>query len=220
MVTDRRTLERAWTGRVERPPPEGPVLTRTTTQLLDSLRDTANAELWRVFDGRYRPVLVAFGLRRGLDHDEAHEAAQATLAQFAADYAAGRYDRSRGRLRSWIIGIAQNRIADLHRSRARRGPVRGESALVDLAGPDSADRDWENALRATILERALAILRQTSRFDERTIRAFELAAVRQVPAEAVASECGMSVDEVYVAKNRVIRRLREIVAQVTREFDD
>lgn len=194
--------------------------TRTTTQLLDSLRDTANAELWRVFDGRYRPVVAAFALRRGLDHDEAADAAQVTLAQFAADYAAGRYDRSRGRLSSWIIGIAQNRITDVLRTKARRGTPRGESAIVNLPDPATADRDWGHAVQNTILERALATLRQGSRFDERTIKAFELCAVRHVPPDAVAQECGMSVGDVYVAKNRVIRKLREIVAQVTQEFDE
>lgn len=194
--------------------------TRTTTQLLESLRDTGNAELWRVFDGRYRPVVVAFALRRGLDHDEAADAAQATLAQFAADYTAGRYDRTRGRLSSWIIGIAQNRITDALRTKARRGTPRGESGIVNLAEPGAADKDWDHAVQNTILERALVALRHGSRFDERTIKAFELCAVRQVPAEAVAQECGMSVSDVYVAKNRVIRKLRELVAQVTQEFDE
>ena len=38
--------------------------------------------------------------------------------------------------------------------------------------------------------------------------------------QQVAAECGMSVAEVYVAKNRAIKKLREIVALLTQEFDD
>jgi hypothetical protein len=53
--------------------------------------------------------------------------------------------------------------------------------------------------------------------DERGI---ELVALRGVPAQAAAEQCGMSVDEVYVAKNRVTRQLREIVTEMTKAYDD
>lgn len=199
------------------------LLTQTTTQLLDSLRDPENGRLWTLFDQRYRPVLLDFARKRGLGEEEASDVAQETLAQFASDYANGRYDRSRGRLSSWIIGIASNRIADAGRDARRRKVRRGDSALDNLAGDGSADpsddADWRESVRRVIFEQALANLRSGSRFDERTIRAFELAALRGVPPAASAEACGMTVDEVYVAKNRVIKKLRELVAQITLEFD-
>lgn len=196
------------------------MLTRTTTQILESLRNPGNRELWRVFDARYRPVLEAFAQRHGLDQDEAAEVAQTALAQFAQDYAAGRYDRGKGRLSSWIIGIAHNRVRDALRLRERRAAARGETVLASIPDEGAAGRHWEEAVEKVVLERALHALRTTTRFDERTLRAFDLCAIRGVPAEAVAAECGMSVAEVYVAKNRAIKKLREIVADFTREYDD
>jgi len=47
-----------------------------------------------------------------------------------------------------------------------------------------------------------------------------LCAIRNAPAEAAAEECGMTVAEVYVAKNRAIKKLREIVAEFTQEYDE
>lgn len=196
------------------------MLTRTTTQLLDSLRDPANAGLWQLFDERYRPVLMAFARRQGLDEDDAAEAAQATLAQFTADYQAGRYDRTRGRLSSWILGIARHRIVDVARARQRARRHRGESAIGATPEVIDEERLWEESRQRVVLERAMELLRTDTRLDERTIRAFDLCAIRNVPAEAAATECGMSVAEVYVAKNRAIKKLREIVARLTQEFDE
>lgn len=196
------------------------MVTRTTTQLLESLQDPANHAPWQDFDDRYRPVLVAFARSHGLSEEESAEVAQLALAQFAADFRAGAYQRDRGRLSSWLIGIARNRIADCGRAHQRRRQHRGESALINLADEPAASAAWEAARQKVIFARAMDVLRTDSRMGERTIRAFELCAVRNTPAEEAARECGMSVAEVYVAKNRAIKKLREIVADLTVEFDE
>ena len=196
------------------------MLPRTTTQLLESLKEPANEGLWTQFDERYRPVLAAFARGQGLTEDEAAEVAQLTLAQFASDYKAGSYNRSRGRLSSWILGIARNRIVDQGRARQKQPGQLGETALCSLEDDKTVTHAWETARQRVIFERALEVLRSDTRMDDRTIKAFELCAIRSAPAETAAEECGMTVAEVYVAKNRAIKKLREIVAQFTREFDE
>ena len=93
-------------------------LTRTTTALLEGLRDSENAILWEAFDRRYRPILVGFARNLGLDEVDAADVAQETLSRFVQEYREGRYDRSRGRLGAWLVGIARYRILDLRRKRA------------------------------------------------------------------------------------------------------
>lgn len=196
------------------------MLTRTTTQLLESLKDPSNQGSWSALDERYRPVLAAFARRLGLGEDDAAEVAQLTLSEFAAEYRAGRYDRSRGRLSSWMIGIARNRVADRARAMARQRQLRGESALAEVPDEGTVTEAWETARQKVVFERALAVLRSETRLNDRTILAFELCALRNTPPESAAAECGMTVAEVYVAKNRAIKKLREIVSQLTREFED
>lgn len=196
------------------------MFTRTTTQLLESLREPGNDALWAEFDDRYRPVLLAFARAQGLDADAASEVAQVTLAQFSRDFGAGRYARERVRLSSWILAIARHRLIDLKRAHQRRRIERGQSAVDDASDERGLADAWESARQRVILERAFAVLRSEQRLGERTIQAFELCALRRVPPEAAAVECGMSVAETYVAKNRAIKRLREIVAHITMEFDD
>jgi len=207
------------------------MFTHTTTQILDSLRQGENAEMWRLFDARYRPVVTAFSRRRGLAEQDAEEVAQQTLAHFVTDFAAGRYERSRGRLSSYIMGIASHRISDVHRRRAQQAGSRGESILAELAGPaegpasagasgGAEDAEWSQAQQRVILERALDLLRHSSRLDPRTVLAFELCTLRGVPAAAAAQECMMSIAELYVAKNRALKKLRELIAELTLEFDE
>ena len=195
--------------------------TRTTTQMLDDLHDKDNVVAWESFDARYRPILIAFAHRLGFAGDDAAELAQQTLAEFAQAYAQGRYQRGRGRLSSWLVGIASNVGSGLQR-RAARGPANTGDALLDDAWADERRLHdaWNRERERAIVIEALSILRDTSRVQANTMKAFELFAIRGVPAEEVAVQCGISVDAVYVIKNRLTGRLREIVQQLTITYDE
>ncbi|RJP41702.1 MAG: RNA polymerase sigma factor [Phycisphaerales bacterium] len=183
----------------------------TTSQLLEALHDRQNQDAWRECDARYRPIIVAFARKLGLDEADAADVAQETMTQFLSAYQAGQYDRTRGRLRSWIIAIAKFRIADLKRSQARRRQVRGESAFEEAPPDDAAlGAIWEEEVRQAVVRRSLEELRERSRMDPKTVRAFEMVALEQRSAAEVAAELGMTVNDVYVAKNRAIERLRKI----------
>lgn len=82
--------------------------TRTTTRLLDALREPSNEPAWAQIDARYRPVICGMAMRLGFSHADAEEIARRTLAEFVRVYRAGRYDLAKGRLSSWILGIAHH----------------------------------------------------------------------------------------------------------------
>ena len=84
------------------------MFTLTTTQLLEGLADPANQAVWQVFDARYRPVLLAFARRLDLSAEDAADVAQEALTRFMTALREGRFDRDRGRLRSWMVGIARH----------------------------------------------------------------------------------------------------------------
>ena len=99
--------------------------TTTTTQLLEALFGPGEEAVWREFDARYRPIIFAFARELGVAAEDAADVAQQTLTEFLRDYRAGKYDRRRGRLRAWIIGIARHRVLDTLRQRTRNQAVRG-----------------------------------------------------------------------------------------------
>ncbi|UYV12352.1 MAG: hypothetical protein NCW75_13755 [Phycisphaera sp.] len=165
--------------------------------------------------------MTAFAHRLGFAGDDAAEMAQQTLAEFARAYAQGRYQRGRGRLSSWLIGIASNVGSGLRR-RAARGPANTGDELLDDAWADQRllQDAWDRERERAIVIEAMSILRDTSRVQADTLRAFELFAIRGVPAEEVAAQCSISVDAVYVVKNRLTGRLREIVQELTVAYDE
>ncbi len=194
------------------------MLTRTTTALLDGLLDPADEETWRTFDHRYRPILVGFARRLGLPPEDAADAAQDTLAQFVGSYRAGKYDRDRGRLRSWIIGIARHCIYDIHQHRAT-DPKRGMSAISELPGESALNAMWDEQCEQEILRRGITELRQQTRTEQATIRAFEMLAFDgRKPAE-VARELSISLNDVYLAKHRCLKRLREILTHLEQLYE-
>ncbi len=201
-------------------PPSDPMLaTRTTTRLLDALKDLSNEPAWGHIDARFRPVIAGLARRLGLTESDAEEVSQQTLSEFVRAYREGRYDRTKGRLSSWILGIARNTALSLQRSR-RAGELVGDAAISAL--PDEAELRgiWTDERDRAILNQALGMLRDESAIDERTLLAFELVGLRGVPATEAAQRCRMTVDQVYVAKTRVTKRLKVLVADLTTAFEE
>lgn len=193
---------------------------QTTTELLAGLHEYGNRQAWDEFDRRYRPILVAFLKHMGLSDADAADVAQETLTCFVQDYREHKYDRNQGRLRSWLIGIARCRVADLRRSAGRRREFRGESAIEAVPDDTEADAMWDAEERRFIFEQAVNELRQTTRFSDQTMAAFDRVAIRQEPVETVAADLGLTPQEIYNVKNRVVEKLRSIVKKYEDGFLD
>lgn len=192
----------------------------TSTSLLESLKDSKNDAVWREFDARYRPILCAFARNMGLKPADAEEIAQKTLTEFVKAYQEGRYDRSKGRLSSWIISIARNHIAMMWRSNGRSKEKCGESALVVLRNRTRLTQIWTVERERFIFARAWETLHTTGRMSEKSLKAFELVAMHGTPPAAAAAVCGMTLEEVYIAKTRVTKRLREMVEELTAAYGE
>lgn len=193
--------------------------TSTTTWILERLHDPADAAVWRAFDGRFRPILVGFARRLGLNETDAADLAQETLASFVEAYRSGRYDRTKGRLRSWIIGIARHRLLDMRASANRRQGWRGHSAIERVPDDEHLTQIWESERQGAILSRAMEELRSSSRTSPQSIRAFELVVFEGQKPEDAAATLDMSRHDVYVAKHRVTDRLRQIVSRLEALYD-
>lgn len=193
--------------------------TRTTSALLESLRDPRNDGAWAELDARYRPIVVNLARRTGLGEADAADAAQETMAAFFNAYRAGKYDRQRGRLRGWLIGIAKNAIADTHRLRAR-GPQRLDTALSPEMDDESWSAAWDAERRSAVLRAALEQLRSSDRLDPSNLAAFEMVAVQNVPVAEAAASLGMTAQEVYLAKSRCLERMRTIIERIQAAYDE
>lgn len=194
------------------------MLTSTTgTTLLRGLLERKEAA-WRDFHERFEPVLLAVARRAGLRDENARDAVQTTFEVLWTGLRAGRYDRERGRLRSWLRGIASKKIMEAIR-RQRRGEIQvtdgsdGTGFLNRIPDEreltDIFDRQWQH----WALGECLREVRQE--IDAKTFQMFALYALKGWPVERVAEHLGVSRNAVYISKSRVLSRLRRCVRQMT-----
>lgn len=192
------------------------IVTRTTTQLLEGLRHPSNDACWTEFDSRYRPILINLAMRQGVSEADAPDVAQDVLAGFAKAYAAGRYDREKGRLRMWLMGMARRSIADWKRKARSRGV-----ALEEAAEPadDGMEAMWEVEQRQFVLRTAFERMRAESKFSPESMRLFQMHVIEGRGVEQIVEELGVTAHDVYQAKSRCLSKLREICDEIEKAFE-
>jgi RNA polymerase sigma-70 factor, ECF subfamily len=163
---------------------------------------------WERFHDLYNPLLY-FWARRLVPPDEVGDLVQDVflLVMQKLPLFAGADDRS---LLAWLRAVMLNRWRDLGRRAAVRQCVGDAAALEEIAGNDDLGAVAAAEERNILIRRALQIM--YSDFEPTTWRAcWEVVACDRAAAE-VADELGVSVDVVYSACYRVIRRLRNELA--------
>lgn len=195
-------------------------VTHTTTALLEGLHDDGGNAAWEVLDRRYRPIVIGLARRLGLPEQDALDVAQDTMIRVLDEYRDGRYDRERGRMRSWLLSIARTKIADVYRKRAVRREARGESAMVTIPNDQELEDIWATERRSVVLREALADLQATSKTSDQSIRAFEMLVFHRQSVSDVATKLDMSENDVYLAKSRVAKKLKETVQKLESLYDE
>lgn len=177
----------------------------TSSSLLQRLRDPAAQEAWAHFVRLYTPLLFYWARRAALSEPDAADLVQDVLAALVEKLPEFTYNHHKS-FRGWLRTVTLNKWRDLRRRRAAR-PVETRAGLADVAVPDPAETFWEQEYQQHLVNRALELM-QTD-FQPTTWRACWEHLVRDRPAAEVAAELGISVDAVYAARSRVLRRLRQ-----------
>ena len=180
-------------------------MTRTPASLLQKLRGPPDPHDWARFVELYTPLLYAWARRAGLQEADAADLAQDALLLLVRRLPEFEYDRC-GSFRAWLKTVALN----LYRTRRRRATLPTQEGGPEPAGPDHAPEFEEAEYRDYLVRRALELMRRE--FPPATWKAcWEYAVAGRPPAD-VARELGLSVNAVYLAKSRVLARLRQELA--------
>jgi RNA polymerase sigma-70 factor (ECF subfamily) len=177
----------------------------TPPSLLDRLRRSPEQEAWGRFVEMYTPLLFAWAGRLGLAGHDAADLVQDVFAVLVEQLPQFQYDPA-GSFRAWLKAILLNHWRRRCRRQAAEKRQPGADP-ADLAGPESVPEFEEEEYRRHLVRRALGLMQ--AEFEPSTWRAcWELTAGGR-PAAEVAAELGLTVNAVYLAKSRVLRRLRE-----------
>lgn len=191
----------------------------TTSTVLRRLNDFDDRHAWQRFVERFQKPIEAFAKKQGLAGAEAEDAAQETLLAFARAYRNGDYARDKGRLSSWIFGIAWRRIDHARRKVERRAEREGEAFESELHGEVAAPNaeqpprsaEWEELWQRSMLEHCLRQVRRE--FEPSTFRAFEMLVLEQRTLDDAERALGATRNALSIAKHRVSARLRALVQE-------
>lgn len=196
-------------------------LTRIT--LLTRLKDGGDTQAWTEFVHLYGPVVYGFARKRGLQDADAADLMQEVLRSVARNAGKMEYDPKRGTFRGWLYTVTRNKIYNFLTSQKNRPRAVGDSAaherleaIPDRNGEDS-DADWDLEYQRRLSAKAMD--RVKVEFQSSTWKAFWGTAVEGRPAGEVGTELNMSPGAVYVAKSRVLARLREEVQRIQAESE-
>ncbi len=181
--------------------------------LLEEARDCTNNEAWRELVSQCKPLLYGWLRCQGIQDVDADDLVQETLATLALEAPAFRPNRHPRAFRCWLYKVLSNRLLNFRRSQHVRSICHAGSELLDKLA-DTIDDFRSDLTRRWDEEHARHIARQMmerieAEFQPRTWQAFRSLAMEEVDPELVAAELGLSLDSVYAAKYRVLRRLRQ-----------
>jgi RNA polymerase sigma-70 factor (ECF subfamily) len=140
-----------------------------------------------------------------MSEDDAADLVQDVLTKLTSQLPTFSYDPNRKNFRGWLKTITFNACRDRQR---RPKAADGQSTLLSELADDSALSElWEAEFQRNLVNHALRIMKTD--FNETTWKACWETAVEGRAAKDVAAELGMTEPAVYMAKSRVLRRLRD-----------
>ena len=194
----------------------------TRPSLLLRLRDLNDHLAWSEFVERYAPEIYRWCRENRLQKSDAQDVTQDILEKLVSVMRGFDYDPGRGSFRGWLKTVTKNAIRDLKRKWEHRIKGSGSSEvnlflnrLVDSRTLDRLENTIDLQHEKQIL--AEAEKRVRTRVSPATWKAFQMTAVQRVPASQVAETLNMPISQVYVAKSRVLRHLRETVVELQQE---
>jgi RNA polymerase sigma-70 factor (ECF subfamily) len=199
----------------------------TRQSLIVKLRDPADSGAWSEFVALYEPLIYRLARQKGLQDADANDVCQEVFRAVAASV--DRWAPDRGSFRGWLSSIARNLTINFLTRGARHSRGSGTTSVQEMleaqpaADPSATalfDREYKKQLFQLVASEV------KSQFAPATWQAFWRTAVEARPPAEVASELGLSVGSVYVARSRVLARIRRRVEllgdeslEVTSEVD-
>ncbi len=177
----------------------------TPASLLEQLRRPGDQGSWARFVRLYYPLIYHWARRSGASPEDAGDLVQEVLMILIRTMPSFEYDPSRS-FRGWLRTVTLNAWRKRMKSPSLPTDLVEVDGMIDPSIP--ATEEFEEAeYRRHLVVRALRLMEKD--FRPTTWRACWENVAQGHPAEDVARELGITVNSVYLAKSRVLRRLRQ-----------
>ncbi len=185
----------------------------TQPSLLVRIRDAADGPAWSQFVEVYAPLVYGFARKHGLQDADAADLTQDVLRAVAGAARKLDYDPNRGSFRGYLFTVVRSKLSDFRHRQRRQLRGTGGTQMQNVLNEQPAhevesqaaqwDHEFEQRLFMCAADRVRAEVQSA------TWEAFRKTAVEGQEPKQVAKELQMTVANVYLAKSRVMARLKE-----------
>lgn len=187
-------------------------MTSTSHSLLEQIQGGPGGLAWQRWHAIYEPLIHGWLHRHRLVAADRDDVVQNVLTVVVRRIPEFQHNGRVGAFRNWLKTITINCLRD-HWKEQRRHPQCSAalSALDDWADPaGTLSQAWDLEHDRHLVQKLLAIL--VPEFTPETWHAFRQVVVEGQPAAKVAASLNITVNAVYIAKSRVLTRLRHEAA--------
>jgi RNA polymerase sigma-70 factor (ECF subfamily) len=191
----------------------------TPSSLLEQVkcRDTA---AWQRLVHLFSPLVYRWCRQAGLQEADAADVGQEVFKAVFGGIGSFRHDRDGDTLGGWLRTITANKVRDFQRKLAKRdrgvGGSDAQRQLREITEDKLPGSDEDSLREDNLLLYRRAVEMILAGCEEQTRQVFLRVVIERQAASAVAREMGITVNAVYLAKSRVLRRIRQEFAGVVK----
>ena len=207
-------------------PADDDELIPTRATLIHRLKNWQDQSSWQDFFNTYWKLIYGVATKSGLKGTEAKDVVQETMFSVAKHMPNFKYDRKIGSFKAWLLNMTRWRIIDQLRKRGHssgRHLFRDDASAADyleaqLSNQSNTDLEtlWDTEWEKNLYD--AAITRVKSRLDPQKYQIFDFYVNKRWEPDKVANAFGVSINQVYLAKHRVIELIKEEIKRLEAEM--
>jgi len=186
-------------------------MNETSLTLLGRLKRESDSASWQRLVDIYTPLISRWLARSALQTVDNEDLVQEVLQIVVKKLP--EFERKReGSFRTWLRVITVNCLHEHWRSLKNRSTaVGGSDFLKNLQELEDSTselaKSWDAEHDKFVVKRFLELVE--AQFEPSTVQAFKKVVMRAEKPAEVAAELGITVNAVFLAKSKILRRLRE-----------
>ena len=190
----------------------------TRSSVLRAVANTENEAAWQRFFDLYAGFVFSIARSKGLNDTDADDIVQMVFSDLARNLPSFKYDREKGRFRSYLAALVKWRVIDRLKAVRRDADLKADfmeeaKSAATTEDEDFAEREWQSAAMEETLRRIKPEVRPEH------YAAFVASAVEGQDTDVVTKLYGISRDSLYQIRKRLTVKLREKLAEVRAEMD-
>lgn len=186
-------------------------MNETSLSLLCQLKQAPDPQTWQRLLELYAPLLRRWLTQYEVQPNDIDDLVQEVLMTVSSELPSFDHNGRPGAFRSWLRTTLVHRLRNHWRARGRRPQAGGsdiDRRLAELDDPGTAlTQIWNRQHDRHVLSKLLEKIEPD--FSKNTWKAFSLTALEGEKPNEVAEQLEISVNAVFIAKSRVLSRLRQ-----------